>query len=197
MSATGDPVVAAKQALRRALRARLQARGESALVEAGRVVAGHLDALLPDRGVVALFAARPTELSTAALDDRLRARGLGRAVPRIDGDHLVFERVDDHTAIADLPRDGLGIPTPLPGAGTTVALRDCALVVVPGLGFDRRGGRLGYGRGYYDRALVSVADDRLVAVLDDCQWVDEVPCTALDRRMPRLCSPAGVVAVDG
>ncbi len=181
----------AKQALRRLVRGRLAALAPGALEAAGVAVADHLGPLLPTSGTVALFASRATELSTRALDDAARARGLRRVLPRIVGDDLAFVLVDDGVAIHGLSRDALGIPTP--PEGPSVPLCDCTLVVVPGLAFDRDGGRLGHGRGYYDRALVGVDDARLVGVLHDCQWVDAVPLEAWDRRLPRLVSPAGLV----
>lgn len=192
MSATDD-AQAAKQALRRLVRARLAALPAADLVDAGAHVANHLSLLLPTSGTVALFASRPTELSTNGLDAVLRARGLARVVPRIVGDDLAFIRVADDVAVADLPPDRLGIPTP--PEGPTVPLRDCALVVVPGLAFDASGGRLGHGRGFYDRALVGVDDDRVIGVLHDCQWVEAVPQAPWDRRLERLVSPAGLTVV--
>lgn len=191
---TTDAVRAAKQALRRRVRARLSALTPTDLQDAGVVVAAHLIPLLPTAGTVALFASRPAELSMVALDAALRARGLGRVVPRIEGDDLHFIRVDDDVTVHALPPDRLGIPTPPPGPA--VPLLDCGLVVVPGLAFDARGGRLGHGRGYYDRALVGVDDDRIVGVLHDCQWVDEVPQDPWDRRLHRLVSPAGVATIE-
>jgi 5-formyltetrahydrofolate cyclo-ligase len=185
-----DDVHRTKQALRRLVRARLAALSTDTLKAAGAAVSAHLEPLLPTSGTVALFAARATELSTGPLDDMLRARGLGRARPRIAGDDLEFVLVDDGVAIDTLPRDGLGIPTPIGGA--LVPLSSCALVVVPGLAFDASGGRLGYGRGYYDRALVGVVDDALVGVLHDCQWVDAVPREPWDRPLRRLASPTGL-----
>ncbi len=205
----------AKQDLRRVVKAALRARG-AALVKDGEDVSTHLAPLLPSTGpkrsTVALFASRDSELSTTPLDALLRARSLTRALPRIvearasgptinvearasgptinAGDQLEFVIVDDDTAIADLPRDALGIPTPT--GDDVIALVDCALVVVPGLAFDARGGRLGYGKGYYDRALNGVDDDVIVGVLSDCQWVDAVPMEAHDRRLRRLVSPRGV-----
>jgi len=157
-------------------------------VDVAAVLAG--SGLLPKNGVVALFASRGAELDTGPIDDLLRARGLLRAVPRISGDHLEFVVVDDDVPIHALPTDAHGIPTP--DRGNAVPLASCGLVVVPGLGFDRRGGRLGYGRGYYDRALDGVADEIIVGVLEEAQWVDDVPMESHDRRLPRLASPAGL-----
>ena len=185
-----DDLRTAKRALRRLVRARLAALSPDTLKAAGAAVSAHLAPLLPTAGTVALFAARPTELATGPLDDTLRARGLGRALPRIVGEDLEFVMIDDGTSIDALPRDDLGIPTP--GEGACIALSSCALVVVPGLAFDASGGRLGYGRGYYDRALVGVVDEARVGVLHDCQWVDAVPLEPWDRPLRRLASPTGL-----
>lgn len=167
----------------------------------GEAVARHLAPLLPRPSspcspdeAVALFASGDDELDTRPLDALLRARGIARALPRIDGDDLVFHLVDGPAHA--LPRDSFGIPTP-PDSSPRIALADCSLVVVPGLGVDDDGGRIGYGRGYYDRALAGVARDRIVAVFLDEQQIERVPMDTRDVRLPRWCTPArGVVVVD-
>ncbi|MBM4282756.1 MAG: 5-formyltetrahydrofolate cyclo-ligase [Deltaproteobacteria bacterium] len=176
-----------KRALRATLRARLAALPAPAFHDAGVVVAAHLVPLLPARGVVAAFASRAGELDTTPLLALARARGLQVALPRIDGDALGFVIVDDDAA---LPRDRWGIPAPDPRA-PTIDVGSCGLVVVPGLAFDDAGGRLGYGRGYYDRALAG-ADilDRAVGVSLDEQRVGRLPMAAHDVRLRRLCTPA-------
>jgi 5-formyltetrahydrofolate cyclo-ligase len=55
------------------------------------------------------------------------------------------------------------------------------LVMVPGTAFDIRGGRMGQGKGYYDRLLSNARPDApLVALAFDCQIFDEIPVAAHD-----------------
>ncbi|HEY8341871.1 MAG TPA: 5-formyltetrahydrofolate cyclo-ligase [Calditerricola sp.] len=76
-------------------------------------------------------------------------------------------------------------------------------VIVPGVAFDGRGGRMGYGAGYYDRFLTGPADGAVrVAVAFACQVVDAVPLEPHDAPMHCLVTedgafrlPASAVAV--
>jgi 5-formyltetrahydrofolate cyclo-ligase len=55
------------------------------------------------------------------------------------------------------------------------------LVMVPGTAFDKRGGRMGQGKGYYDRLLANARPDApLIALAFDCQIFDEIPVDAHD-----------------
>lgn len=55
------------------------------------------------------------------------------------------------------------------------------LVMVPGTAFDPHGGRMGQGKGYYDRLLAtSRSDAPLVGMAFDCQVFDEIPVAAHD-----------------
>lgn len=55
------------------------------------------------------------------------------------------------------------------------------IVMVPGTAFDLRGGRMGQGKGYYDRLLASArADALLVGMAFECQIFDEIPVASHD-----------------
>jgi 5-formyltetrahydrofolate cyclo-ligase len=65
-----------------------------------------------------------------------------------------------------------------------VAPAELDLIVVPGVAFDRRGGRVGHGKGYYDRLLEQTRPDTmLVALAFDCQLVQQVPMQSHDASM--------------
>jgi len=70
---------------------------------------------------------------------------------------------------------------------------DIDLVLVPGVAFDRAGGRLGYGRGYYDRLLATVRPDAaIVALAFECQLVASVPMRPRDVHVPTIVTEAAV-----
>ena len=61
------------------------------------------------------------------------------------------------------------------------------LVMVPGTAFDLRGGRMGQGKGYYDRLLSTARKDApLVGMAFDCQIFDEIPVASHDVFMDQV-----------
>jgi 5-formyltetrahydrofolate cyclo-ligase len=61
------------------------------------------------------------------------------------------------------------------------------LVMVPGTAFDLRGGRMGQGKGYYDRLLSTARKNApLVGMAFDCQLFDEIPVAAHDVFMDQV-----------
>ena len=68
------------------------------------------------------------------------------------------------------------------------------IMIVPGVAFDAAGNRLGYGKGYYDRALGSVKQGCLVAAIAfDFQILDMVPAEAHDIKIGRIITESRVI----
>ena len=66
--------------------------------------------------------------------------------------------------------------------------------LVPGLGFDPKGSRLGRGKGFYDRTLALTKAIR-VGVAWDCQLIESIPTEAHDLKMDWICTESGMVKV--
>lgn len=72
------------------------------------------------------------------------------------------------------------------------------LVMVPGTAFDPRGGRMGQGKGYYDRLLAGARPDApLVALAFDCQIFDEIPVAGHDVFMDQVLTETRAIAGRG
>jgi 5-formyltetrahydrofolate cyclo-ligase len=151
-----------------------------ALTEAERETASNvianaamqLLAKLEAGAMVALYATKGTEVDTARIDAFARARGLRVAYPRIvDGDRrLAFHEV----TIDELVPGKLGLREPLP-TSHAVDLSELAALIIPGLAFDRSGGRIGWGRGYYDATLAAIPAALRIGLAFECQIVERVP----------------------
>jgi 5-formyltetrahydrofolate cyclo-ligase len=125
-------------------------------------------ALFAEVKSLALYCAVHNEVSTAMVGRCALAAGKRVAYPRVTGEHLDFVEV---ASLDDLARGSFTVPEPV--AGDRVPLDALDLVVVPGIVFDRAGHRLGYGRGFYDRALDECRPDcAKVGFAYDFQVVD-------------------------
>ena len=66
-------------------------------------------------------------------------------------------------------------------------IEELDLIMVPGLGFDHRGARMGHGKGYYDKLLVHAREDAtFVALAFECQMLDEIPVADHDIFMDKI-----------
>jgi 5-formyltetrahydrofolate cyclo-ligase len=84
---------------------------------------------------------------------------------------------------ADLIPGYCGIPEPREelAASRARAAKHLDVIVLPGSVFDLRGGRFGYGGGYYDRLLSQVPQAKRIALAYELQIVDELPLQKHDE----------------
>ena len=144
-------------------RARLSGVIEEVLLELPEVI---------DAGTVLLYSSFGTEVSTEGMVARMLASGKRVLLPYV---------VDDRTMEAADVLAGEPLVTSSYGPGepsARIAIQPVAvdLVVIPGLAFDRRGHRLGYGGGHYDRYLARMGHAGIrVGVAFSLQVVDRIP----------------------
>lgn len=114
--------------------------------------------------------------------------GCELALPKMVGDSLVALRV---RSADELVRGAFGVLEPPDGA-LEVASGAIDLILVPGLAFDIRGGRLGRGKGFYDRFLAGVRGLKVGVCFAD-QVVESVPREPHDIAMDVLATPGGLI----
>lgn len=68
-----------------------------------------------------------------------------------------------------------------------IGVEDLDLIMVPGVGFDARGARMGHGKGYYDKLLEHARKDTpLIALAFECQMFEEIPVAGHDVFMDKV-----------
>jgi 5-formyltetrahydrofolate cyclo-ligase len=133
---------------------------------------------LRSAGTVMLFVSFGSEVDTAPILDLLATEGRKIVLPRVQEGEVVPVPWDPGQTLAPAPF-GAGEPP-----GDPVDPGEIDVVVTPGLAFDRRGNRTGYGGGYYDRLFRRMRPDvPKVAVAFSLQIVDAVPTGRGDRRV--------------
>jgi 5-formyltetrahydrofolate cyclo-ligase len=145
-------------ALRKSLREKRAAIPASERIAASNALAAQLEAIpefLTDPNIAGYWAVAG-ELPLASIMGRLRARGQVYHLPVIDDQKRL--RFASWWPGMDIAPNRFGIPEPTDTTHPHLAPDAMDVVLVPLLGFDRRGHRLGFGGGYYDRAFEYLND---------------------------------------
>lgn len=95
----------------------------------------------------------------------------------------------------ELAPGNFGVLEPTKQAIRLVDVDTIDLIIVPGLAFDRHGGRIGYGAGYYDRFFERTPDATIIAVAYAEQIIANVPMEPHDKRMPYIVTDNEVIHV--
>jgi len=189
MSASSD-----KAALRAAALARRDGLDPAFRAAASEEIARRALPLLPSPGgALGGFWPIRSEMDPRPLLHAAAALGHRLALPRVTKDGLVFHAWDPE---APLRAGRFGLSEPPDDAPVV----DPAALIVPLAAFDRRGHRIGYGAGYYDRAIERLtAGARALATIGvafSAQEVDRVPDAAHDRTLDWIVSETEVIRCD-
>jgi 5-formyltetrahydrofolate cyclo-ligase len=131
--------------------------------------------------VVAMYSAKGSEVDTLQIDEYARKQGWVVAYPRVIAAErrLAFHVV----SLDELAPAPFGLHEPNSDA-PGVATEDIAAFVVPGLAFDRTGGRIGWGRGHYDATFAAASPRALrMGLAYECQVIEQVPREAHDEAL--------------
>lgn len=140
---------------------------------------------------VALYVGIRDELPTNLLLREAWTRRCEVWLPRVRPGHagvMDFVRCPDAESLRPGPFGLLEPIDDLPGCGPEDSTFAPQCAVLPGLAFDRHGGRLGYGGGYYDRFLAHGLPCPLVGLCFACQLVDRLPVAPWDKAVHYICT---------
>ena len=143
---------------------------------------------------IATYLSTGSEVDTSALLMVARRRGCMLYAPRISSYSSNRLQMVRYLGGATYPnRFGIGEPS----AGVAIAACNLDLILLPWLGVDLAGNRIGSGAGYYDRLLAWRAGGAnrsgplLVGLAYDCQRVDRIPVMAHDVPLDAIVTEAG------
>lgn len=147
------------------------------------------------RGLAELLDSTPGRVLTYwSLPGEIDLRPLAQ---HVDADRLLLTRshpdrsLTVHRADSEMEPHGYGFMQPV-AHSEAVDPATIAVVLVPGLVFDRAGTRLGRGAGYYDRFLAGMNNTLIVGVTRTATIVHRLPLEAHDVAMTHLASQDGV-----
>ena len=184
-----NPLQESKQALRRVARGRVAVLSP----EYRAAAAAQLIVTLAARpewaraGSVLLFAPLPDEPDVWPLVELALAAGKTVALPAFDPSKNGYVARQIKDAVRDVVLGKFGVREPAETC-VEVLLNQLDLLLVAGVAFDARGGRLGRGKGFYDRLLAG-ARGTMCGVAFDEQLVDAVPVGSLDIRLNCILTP--------
>lgn len=161
-----------KNAIRKRILSRRDALSAAEITSLSQEVAAQFLSSLPyaAASTLALYCSIRSEVATSGIFAAALRAGKRVLYPRTVGTTLEFVAVETLEALEE---SRFGICEPRSGEAFPLAAID--LIVLPGVAFDEKGIRLGYGLGCYDRALAEVGQPTLVGLAYDFQIVALLP----------------------
>lgn len=187
-----------RQELRRKLQQIRRSLPQDYAEQAGMAVADaveqRLRGLEPAQTTVAVYQSFAGELPTQQVIKRLWENGFQTVLPVLHPfakGHLLFLR---YTPDTRMTQNKYGIEEPELRVDNVVPLTDIDVLLLPLVGFDEHGNRLGMGGGYYDRTLAQWYNGHTPHLLPiglsyDEQRVSELPVEAWDIPLPEIITP--------
>lgn len=166
-----------KKELRQAIRERKRAMTEEEIVERSAALgkAFAASALYTKAETIYGYLPYNQEVRTVPMLEQALLDGKKVAVPKVIGEEMVFIYLDDLTQVE---KGYAGIPEPV--ADGPVAADEYALVLMPGLAFDPKGHRIGYGGGFYDKFLQREPNHPTLALCYEFQMLEHLETEAHD-----------------
>jgi 5-formyltetrahydrofolate cyclo-ligase len=180
-----------KSRVREILRERKDSMTSEERIEKSLRISRHLAERIRDGETVMVYSSKEKEVNTKPLIATLLERGNPVVVPIIVKEDVSL-RLSYLRDVAALVPSTFGVPEPI-GSEIPATGNEVETIVLPMLGFDRRGARIGYGAGYYDRFLAKNRHLRKIGIAFACQECENLPVDENDILMDCTITEDGVV----
>lgn len=141
-----------------------------------------------------LYAAFKTEVQTKYIDEKARELGKIVCYPKIEGKHIMnFYKVDSIENLIPCEHGNMSIYEPDSSLCKKTISDENTLIIVPGLAFDHKKMRVGYGGGYYDYYLSTHKKMSAIGVCMAFQLVDDIDASEYDQPVSRIISDRGTI----
>jgi len=159
--------------------------------EKSRLICSRLLEVLDGTDPLMVYASKPLEVNTKILIRNLIARGKIVVVPIIEKETktLRLSYLKDPDVLQE---STFHVPEPV-GHELPAMASDVKAVIIPMLAFDKKGNRLGYGAGYYDRFLSTYPRLTRVGIAFACQETEEIPADATDAGMDIIVTDTSIM----
>ena len=182
-----DKVKEEKKALRRTVRTKMRSEWtEEYRQTVSESVCHQIEAFLPfvRSHCVALYCALPDEVDLTAILERYQGEKR-LLIPRVEGDDINFYSYQSDSLITS---ENYKILEPTATVEEAVDPAEIELILGPGVAFDLHGGRMGRGKGFYDRFFARCPHALRVAVTSSMQIVEQIPLEPWDVPMHYIIS---------
>jgi len=135
--------------------------------------------------LVGTYFAFGSEIRTNLIIEHARVLGKKVALPSVEGESIAFYEISSGKYLV---KGRFGIMEPLPyGPVSRVDL-----LLVPGIAFDLKGYRLGYGKGYYDRYLSENKPSFSIGLSYNSQLIESLPRSNYDEKLDAIATEDGI-----
>ena len=185
--------MAEKEKIRRRILKLRDALSSEEREEKSKQIKKKLFALFEFRAAKTIFfyAAKGNEVEAEGMIEELLSSGKKVGLPIVKGKEIFFSQIFNYGKL--LPST-FGILEP--DEEHPISLDGVDLIIVPGIVFDSRGNRIGFGRGFYDRFLKKIPDAFKIGLAFEIQIVEAIPETLTDIPVDKIVTERKVINCD-
>ncbi|BDH62166.1 5-formyltetrahydrofolate cyclo-ligase [Lysinibacillus sp. PLM2] len=182
-----------KKALRNKIRQLLSEMNDLDYYRYSEIIADKLrnEGAIINAKTVALTISNKPEVDTYLIIEKMWGLNKRVVVPKCNPENrsMQFYEINHFSQLEKVYMDLL---EPIPNETLSVEADDIDVIIVPGIVYDLKGYRIGYGGGYYDRYIVNYKG-KLISIAFDTQIVDKVPKESHDRPVDMIITQTKII----